>query len=329
MRLLLVGGLLSLVAGCPAKRVDAPATVAGVGCPSAANVYVASYAQPPEGEQGHTGWVLPLHDVKVAAVPPGASYTNLDAAAARDAGVPQPPATIWLMPRSGPLCKATVGRYYAAVIEGAVPNIAYGVELSGCAAPADPSDADAIALVSDAPPSECRPLAPQPIATRLGEIDDKGQWSRPTKETPIPPAFAPVIPPNTCPDCETLWSVAEVAVDGKPVAWSAAVNWLSIPARAGPETQCTWAIKTFSGFFVAGPDGAPVKVSEGQEHPLALSVVLADRGGAKVLLAQGIGEYAAYDLATGAATLGRHLVWLIAEPAAYATVDRIGPECAP
>lgn len=333
MRVTRVCGALLLLAGCPSKRVDGPGLtgpIAGVGCPSAAQVYVASYVQPAEGERGHTGWVLPLHNARVASIEGQPAYATVDPAAATAAGVPAPPATVWVLPPNAPMCKATVGAYYAAAIDAATPNLAYGVELTGCPAPADPSDAVAIALVSDQQPSECRPLPPQPVAARLGEVDARNQWTRPTKETPIPPVFAPAVPAKRCvaPDCETLWSVAEVAVDKKPVAWAAAINWLTIPAGSTPEAACTWPVETFSGFFVAGPDGAPVKVTEGQDHPLALTVVLADRGGPKVLLAEGIGEYAAYDLAAGAATLGRHLVWLVADPAAYAAVDRIGPDCA-
>ena len=134
----------------------------------------------------------------------------------------------------------------------------------------------------------------------------------------------------------------QVELGGQPIAWAGAVNWLRIPADAAPaaapggpaagpvaaDAACAWPVETFAGFFVAGPGGTPVQVTEGQDQPLALLAVLADQGGAKVALAEGLGEYAAYDLAGGGATLGRHLVWLIDEPAAYGALDRIGPDCA-
>lgn len=323
--------LLLVLAACPAKKPDGPlqSVEPGVGCPPASGVFVAEYVSPPQGEQGHAGWALPLHVVKVGTDVNKPDYAQIDAATAAAAGVPKPPTSVWLVPPNAPACKATIGSYYAAAVE-APPNISYGVELTGCPAPQSPDQAIAIVLVSDAPPSECRVYPPQPIAARLGEVDKQNQWSRPKKETAIPPALEKVIPQRACtaPDCEKLWWVAEVSIDNKPVAWSGAVNWLEIPPGAAPESQCTWKADTFAGFFVAGPDGSPVAVTEGQEHPLLLTAVLADKSGPHVLLAEGTGEYTAYDLANGAATVGRHLVWLHAPPEAYGGLDKIGPQCA-
>lgn len=331
MRRLLCASVLVILAACPKKTPGPTVTtpVPGVGCPSASGVYIATYVQPPQGERGYTGWVLPLHDVKVDSVEGQPSFAPIDAATATAAGVPAPPTTVWVLPPNAAMCKATIGNYYAAAIDEPA-NIAYGVELSGCPAPQDPSGV-AIVLVSEQPPSECKVIPPRPVAARLGEVDKQGQWSRPTKETPIPAALETTIPQKDCvaPDCEKLWSIAQADVDGKPVAWAAAVNWLKIPAGAPPATQCEWPVETFSGFFVAGADGTPVKVTEGQDHPLALTVVLADKQGPRVVLAEGPGEYTAYDLASGLATVGRHVVWLLDQPQAYGAVDRIGPECSP
>lgn len=334
-----LGALLvvPLLAACPQKRGGGgPTAQPGLGCPAASAVHLASYLLPEEGSKdGHTGWVLPLHDRVVDSIEGVPGYQVIDAAAAGEAGVPAPPKVAWLLTPSGP-CRATIGGYYAAAIDGPPLNIAYGVELSGCAAPPDPSDASAIVLayddgIGDAPPSDCKVVPPRPVAARLGEHDDKGTWSRPTKETPIPPAFAKVLPDRPCapPDCEKLWSVAEVEVGGRPVAWAGAVNWLAIPPGAGPDTQCEWKAERFSGFFVPGSDGAPVKVTEAQEHALVLSAVLADAGGAKVLIATAPGEYTTYDLGGGAARVGRHLIWLRAHPEAYGEVDHLGPQCGP
>lgn len=324
--------LLLVLAACPAKKPDGPTQpqVPGVGCPPASGVYVASYVNPPQGEQGHAGWVLPLHDVKVDSVEGKPGYASIDAAAASAAGVPQPPTSLWLVPQNAPACKASIGSYYAAALESPA-NISYGIELTGCPAPQNPDDAVAIVLVSDAPPSECKVYPPRPVAARLGEVDKQNHWSRPIKETPMPPAFAKGVPQHACtaPDCETLWSIAEVNVDGKPVAWAGAVNWLEIPPGAPPESQCTWKAETFSGFFIASADGSPMAVTDGQDHPLVLTAVLADKSGPHVLLAEGTGEYTAYDLANGTAAVARHLVWLQAPPDAYGALDKIGPECAP
>jgi hypothetical protein len=299
-------------------------------------VFVASYLTQDEhgagdASAGHTGWVLPLHDLKVQTIANQPEYATIDATTAGALGVPVAPSAIWLMAPGQPPCKATIGSYYGAAVESTIPNVTYGVELAGCAAPPkdQQQEAEVIALVSEQAPTDCHVLAPQPVAARLGETDAQKHWQRPTKETPIPPVFAAVIPPHDCraPGCETLWAIAQVDVASRPVAWAGAVNWLTIPPNTSPASQCDWKADTFAGFFVAGPDGRAVKVTEGQDHPLLLSAVLADRTGAKALVAEGSGEYTTYELAGGAAKVARHVVWLVLPPAAYAVDERIGPSC--
>ena len=299
----------------------------GVGCPSASNVYVASYLTPDEPGKGHTGWVLPLRDKIVESIAGVPEYASIDAAAATAAGVPVSPQDLWLL--GGQPCRARIAGYYAAAIDSATPNLAYGVELAGCAAPPDPQNASAVVVASATAPLDCQIQAPRGVAQRLGEMDKQGVWQRPLKETAIPTVIASAIPKPECspPGCEPLWSFAQVDVGGQPVAWAGAANWLAIPPGAAPDTQCEWKAEKFSGFFVLGPDGAPVKVTEGQDHPLALTAVLADKTGAKVLVAEGPGEYSTYDLAAGKATLGRHLVWLLPQPDSYDAIDRLGPAC--
>lgn len=305
---------------------------AGAGCPTASNVHVASYLTQDSGASaGHTGWVLPLHDLQVETITNQPEYTTLDATTASALGVPAPPANAWLMVPGQPPCKLTVGAYYGAAIDAPKPNVTYGVELTGCAAPpADQQqDAEAVVLVSEQAPGGCQILPPQPVAARLGETDAQKQWQRPAKETPIPPALAVAVPPHDCraPGCETLWAIAQVVVAGKPVAWAGAVNWLTIPPNAAPATQCDWKVETFAGVFVAGPDGRATKLTEGQERPLILTAVLADATGGKVLITEGAGEYATYDLVDGAAKLARHLVWLAGASDAGAVDERLGPSC--
>lgn len=325
--------LLLLLAACPAKPAQPPPQTQqpGVGCPTAQNVYLAQYVRPPEGQPGYAGWALALHHAKVDSLEGKPAFGAIDQATATAAGVPPAPPSVWILPPNAPLCKATIGGYYAEAIDAPTKNISYGVTLAGCPAPADPNDAGvAIAMVSNEPPSECQPIAPRGVAARLGG-GEKGAWSPPTKETPIPATFGSIIPERACtaPNCEKLWSVAQVDIANKAVAWSVAVNWIDVPPAADPKTACSWRVDTFSGFFAAGPDGAPIKIMDGQDHPLALFVVLADKAGAKVLVADGTGEYSTYDLANGAATLGRHVVWMIDDPQAYGAVDHLGPECPP
>ncbi|HEX4421436.1 MAG TPA: hypothetical protein VH165_26150 [Kofleriaceae bacterium] len=341
-----------LLAACPPPGggPQPPVTPAatGAGCPAASNVFVASYLTQDENgagdaSAGHTGWVLPLHDLRVADLTHQPEFAELDATAAGAAGVPVAPASVWLILPGQPMCHATVGKYYAAAVDSTIPNINYGVELSGCAAPPkdQQQDAEAIALATDAAPTECQALTAQPVATRLGETDAQKQWQRPTKETAMPPAFASAVPPHDCraPGCETLWAVAQVDVAGVPVAWAGAVNWLTIPPNATPASQCSWKVETFAGFFVPsvgpgvgpsvgpGTGGRAIKVTEGQDHPLLLSSVLADHSGPRALVAEGAGEYTTYDLIAGAPKVARHLVWLLLPPEAYAVDERIGPSC--
>lgn len=313
--------LLLVLAGCPSPGPQMPMQPAGAGCPPASDVYVASYLT----ASTHTGWVLPLHDLKVDAITDQPEYGPIDQATAGALGVPAPPASAWLVAAGRAPCKLTVGGYYGAAFESPA-NVTYGVELSGCPAPpADQQqDAEAIVLASVAPPGACQVLAPQPVAARLGDTDAQGTWKRPVRETAMPPAFAPLVPPRECraPDCEKLWSVAQVTVAGRPVAWAGAVNWL---AASGGD-PCSWKSESFAGFFVAGPDGAAVRVPD-SEH-LLMTAVLADAGGAKVVVAQGAGEYATYDYVAGAARPGRHLTWLLLPPEATAVDASLGPVCA-
>jgi hypothetical protein len=299
---------------------------------AADNVYVASYLSSDDPAQPavHTGWVLPLYDQKVDSILGQPEYAAIDPGTASARGVPPAPPDVWLTAPGQAPCHATIGSYYQAAVEGPVANVTYGVELDGCAAPPrdQQDDAEAIALVSAQAPSGCQILAPRPVAARVGETDAQKHWRRPTKETTLPPAIAAIVPPRDCraPGCETLWAFGQVDVAGRPAAWAGAVNWLTIPPDATPDSVCTWKADTFAGFFVPGPDGRAVKITEGQDHPLLLTAVLADRGGGRVLVAEGPGEYATYDLTAGA-RLARHLVWLHLPPEAYAIDERIGPSC--
>jgi len=330
-----------LLVGCPPagrssqQPVQPTLPVSGAGCPSADHVYVASYLtqdhNAPDAATSHAGWVVPLHDRKVDTLADQPEYAVIDARTAESLGVPAAPPTAWLMAPGQAPCKATVGSYYAAAVDSPAPNVTYGVALDGCAAPPSDQqqDAEAIVLVADQAPTDCQILAPRPVAARLGETDAEKHWQRPTKETPIPPALAAAIPPHDCkpPGCEPLWAIAQVDVANRPVAWAGAINWLTIPPNATAASQCDWKAETLAGFYLAGPEGTAVKVTEGQDHPLLLSTVLADSTGARVLVAEGPGEYMTYDVAAAKATPARHLTWLRLGPDAYAVDDRIGPTC--
>ena len=319
---------LLVLAACPPKNVAPtapPPAPPGAGCPPAAGVYIASYLTQ-EADKGRSGWVMPLQSMKIE---PGAAvqdYQALDEAAASVSGVPAvPPGNLWLVTGTAAPCPLKLGSHYAAKIDGPPASLSYGVEIDGCPAPADP-EAAGVVLISMESPSACQFQPPQPVASRVGEMTEQKQWQKPAKETPIPLVLAPLLPAHECsaPGCEELWAIAEVDVANQPVAWSGAVNWLTV---GDPATPCDWKAERFSGFFIPGPDGKPVKVTEGQDHPLVLSAVLVDRAGAKVLLGDGPGEYATYDLAAGKATLAHHVTWMLAPAEAWESVDHLGPVC--
>ena len=322
---------LLALAGCPPKNPqtpNAPPEQSGAGCPTASGVYVATYLTQ-EPAKGRSGWVLPLHSMQID---PGQSvkmpdYAPMDATAASVSGVPAAPGgSLWLMSAGAAPCHAKLGSYYAAKLPGPPASLAYGVEIEGCPPPQDPQEGGGILFVSDLSPDGCQLMPPSPVATRMGEMDPQKQWHRPVKETPIPPALAAVIPPHACtaPGCEPLWAIGEVDVAGKPAAWSGAINWLEI---GDPAAQCTWKAERYSGFWIPGADGKPIKIEEGQTHPLVLSAVLVDRSGPRALLAEGPGEYATYDLNAGQAKLARHATWMLVPNEAWEMVDHLGPVC--
>jgi hypothetical protein len=318
--------LVLLLAACPNKGTTTTTQpqAAGAGCPPAAGVYLASYVQQ-EPAKGRSGWAVALMAKPATGDAP--AYTSMDTQAAGAAGVPPAPTgTLWLTTAGAPPCQAKVVGYYAAKIDGPPASLSYGFELDGCPAPKNPEEAGGIVLESKEAPTGCRFEVPQPIAGRLGEMNAQKQWQRPAKESPLPPPIEAALPQQECtpPACEKLWAFAEVKVDGKPVAWTGAVNWLSVGA---PADQCTWPAKRESGFWIPGAQGAALKVTEGQDHPLPLIAVLADGGGAKVALAEANGDYATYDLAPGKATLGRKVSWMIAPPEAWDAIDHLGPIC--
>ena len=321
MRRLACSSLVLALAACPSKSsTTTPQRQAGAGCPSAAGVYLASYVTQ-EPAKGPSGWAVALHAAPASADAP--DYANIDAAAASAAGVPAPPTgTLWLVTPEAAPCRASIGRYYAAKID---QSVSYGVVLEGCPAPKNPEEAGGIVMVSEQPPTGCRFEGPQPIAGRLGEMDANKQWQHPTKESPLPPPLASALPEHECvpPSCEKLWAFAEVNIDGKPVAWTGAYNWLHVGDAA---QQCQWPAERVSGFWIPSDSGA-IKVGEGDEHSLPLIAVLADAGGAKVALAEANGEYATYDLAPGSATLGHRVVWMLAPPQAWEAIDHLGPIC--
>ncbi|GEM_PF-1482342 len=322
---------LILLTACPPKNpgtTTPPPQPPSAGCPAAADVYVASYVTQDPGK-GRTGWVLPMHAMPVASNQQVADYQSIDPATASGSGIGAAPAgNIWLVAAGQP-CQARIGGSYAAKIEGPPTSLSYGYEIEGCPAPTDPQEGSGVIMVSQEAPSGCTFEQPRPIAQRLGAMDAKQQWQKPEHETPIPPALVPALPKHECvaPGCESLWAIAEIDANNLPVAWAGALNWLAVGDIA---KQCEWQAERFSGFYVPGEAGGPpVQVMEGQsaDHPLALSAALVDSKGAKVLIADGPGEYATYDLSPGKATLGHHITWMSAPDESWKMIDHLGPVC--
>jgi hypothetical protein len=314
-----------LVAGCPPKTATAPQIPEGGPCPSAAGVYIASYVTNEAGK-GHTGWVMPLHAMAVDPSAQVADWAPLDATAASVSGVPAPPqAPMWLMTPNAPPCQVKIGNYYAAKLPGPPANVSYGVELDGCPAPLDAQESGGIVLVAAQAPGGCTFQAPHPGAARLGELDTQKRWQRPARESPIPGALAGLVPAHDCdaPGCERLWAIGEIDIGDRPLAWSAAVNWVTIREPTDP---CTWQVDRWSGIFAAGGNAKPIKLDSG-EHPLVLSAALVDRTGVKVLLAEGPGTFATYDFVGDAGRPAHAITWMLAPTEAWDAVDRLAPVC--
>jgi hypothetical protein len=150
------------------------------------------------------------------------------------------------------------------------------------------------------------------------------------RETAIPPVLAATLPQRQClpPGCEQLWALGEVDFAGRPVAWTGAVNWLTIDNPA-PSAQCTWKTERESGTWVVGADGKPTKLVEGQTagHMLALSTILSDSGGPRAALVEGPGEYASYALSAAGAKLAHHVTWMLVPDTAWEQSDHLGPVC--
>jgi hypothetical protein len=324
--------LLVVLAACPPKSAPSttpPPQPPSAGCPAASDVYIASYLTQDAGK-GRTGWVLPMHAVKVEPSAKVAEYQPMDPAAVAASGVPAAPTgNMWLIAGATP-CQVRAAGAYAAKIDGPPTSLSYGYELDGCPAPSDPEEGTGIVFVSQESPTGCTIETPKPIASRMGVMDAKQQWQKPDKQTPIPPTLAPALPSHECvaPGCEPLYAIAEIDVANQPIAWAGAMNWL----QTGDAAQaCSWKAERFSGFFIPSPDGKPVRVTEGQtpEHPLALSAALVDHSGAHVLIADGPGEYATYDLTPGKAALGHHVEWMLGSSEAWEMLDHLGPICEP
>jgi hypothetical protein len=228
------------------------------------------------------------------------------------------------MTPNAPPCPVKIGGFYAAKLPGPPANVSYGVELTGCPAPTDPQESGGIVLLAPQAPGGCTFQSPRPVAARLGELDAQKHWQRPVKETPIPPAIAALVPAHDCaaPGCERLWAIGEIDGGDGPVAWSAAVNWVTI---ADPTDPCAWQIERWSGIFVPGASGRLIKLDTG-EHPLVLSAALVDRIGAKALLAEAPGVFATYDLA-GEGKPAHAITWMLAPSEAWDAVDRLAPVC--
>ncbi len=301
----------------------------GPGCPAAAQVLIAVYR---EGEGGVAPtWTLPLGNRPSAETAP--RFAPLDEAAVAAAALPSPPALLWLLSPGAPPCQATPGAWYSDTVvdreAGGAANDVLGVQLtSGCPAPAKDQPSQLIAVAAAAAPTGCVAIAPRPIAGRVGEAKDSS-WQIVPQSTPLPPALEAAAPQRECgAPCEKLWTAAQLDFAGKPIAWDVALEWLGVdPAQ--PDV-CQWTSSKDGGLWYADAAGNAVPLEHQQAQvPLHLSALLADRAGAKVLVAEHLGEYATFDLGAGAPQPARYLRWYTPNAEVYATDRKLGPYCGP
>ncbi len=273
--------------------------------------------------------MLPVRDEKADSVAGISEFEELAPTSPQAADIARPTQAMWIMQPGLAPCRARIGKAYRAAIDVKdSPNISYGLELHGCPPPAEQDEDEAVVAGSPTSPGLCQ-IRPRSRSRRASAMSIRGTSGRATSRSRSRPASRRSAPQKTCtaPDCEMLWSFLQVDVAARPVAWSGAVNWMQTPAvPADVSAVCKYAIESFSGFFVPGPNNTATKVSDGQDHTLALTAVLADKTGAKVMLADGAGEYSTYDFQVdGSVKLARHVVWLLADAAAYGVDDRVGP----
>jgi len=328
---------LALLGACgpKAKPTSAPPTGPtavpipdGPGCPTGASVYVAVWRDATAGVSA--GWTLPLANRTSAATTP--AFQLLDEASA--ASLPARPAKLWLMPPGAPPCEATPGAAYADTVVDGPANDILGVQLtSKCPAPGKEQSQQLIALAADAAPTGCVAILPRPVAGRVGEAQGSS-WQILPQSTPMPPAVEAAVPQKECAaPCERLWTVAQLELGGKPIAWDVAVEWLRVdPAQ--PDV-CQWSTEHDGGiYFAKAGGGAEILQHQHAVEPLHLGVLLADRSGPKVIVLEHIGEYATFDVGAGGASgaapaPARHLRWYVPNEELYAGDRKHGPYCGP
>jgi hypothetical protein len=231
------------------------------------------------------GWNLPL---AARPAPEGASTSSITPEEAKAMGVGPVPRTVWIYRAGQPPCRGKVGEL-TRDLDDAPGSMSIDARIDGCAPPGRDESGPWLGLAVDAEPKGCELATPSTIAERVGEADGE-TWVRPSADTPIPAAIAPMVPKAKAacapPACEPLWQVRAAQVAGKPIAYEATLTWVRPEATLA---LCSLAHEDDHALFTVGKTGAK-KLDDGAGPWQRLVGVFYDATGPRqiVLTARGV-----------------------------------------
>lgn len=326
-------GSLFAACGPPAPAVG-PVGNAGAleACPQALAVHPAEFKVPPENEDypGAYGgmtygappiphWQIPL-EVEVTDwenPPPDSAYGPRDPSAV-SALVTVPLGTeawIYTSERDEP-CRAPITGYYFGRDNLGGPDYSIlAAQAEGCA-PTAALEAMSWAVIGDGDPSACRLARAGSIG---GRVASWGDDNLPTfGEAAAPPAtIAAAVPQKECvaPGCETLWNASTATAPGLE-ATEVTMTWV----RPVGDDYCSWEEESDHSIYLGPPGGpltrAPLKLAENDAW-MALSGVMHDGQGARLLLTHANGDYGVHAIEGGVIGAGTIQTWYVGHEEDY------------
>jgi hypothetical protein len=286
---------LTAACGAPARKTEpAPVSAASRVCPGADRVIVARWMeQTDEGEKLAPGWRAFVTNRSIDQ-DDGPNYQALDRA---PAGVALP-SQIWI-DAGGTPCAARVTRAFRMITRVGPVSEQIGVELEGCAKPADAPE-ETFGLVGAEDFSGCAWTLTSDVAIRGGDVADDDRWAPSADSTPIPAEIASAIDQRACTGgCVPLWYVR----GADAFAYDVIQTWMK--STTGP--SCELEHDDGSTVLVRGTGGL-TRLADADVGNQELVGVFHDAGGARLAVLDDVGEYSV--VALGATPkLAVHRVW--------------------
>lgn len=319
---------LALMAGCGGLRTQSTSG----GCPGAMAIDLAQWAAPrPPDDSGKTApaWLVRLgHRVPGPDAPePG----PLPAYVVAKLGLGPLPPTVWLLRAGERACRGQIAGYVAELVDDGPRSIMISAVLTGCPGAAE-SYARGWVSLDEHEPLGCEVRLPEAVGERVGETSEAGFTVAPeTDASRLPDAWQDATPEGACDaPCETLWSIA--TVPGEPALHAVLVSEVVPNADA-----CMVDDRSAFGLYATTPDGAqhllrgPTVDASGWA-PLTyttLAGALHDGAGNRVVLAVGLDDWSAYDLAAdGSLGAGRTVQFFVAHEEDSLHLS-LAPDCGP